>query len=145
MNTIERTMRWGETHHPAWLDPLRMVLGLILFIKGILFIRDTEALSDMMANTSVEFASFLIAHYVAMVHLVGGLMIAMGLLTRVAALFNLPILFGAVFYLNMRDTYAGSGTELILSVVVLLLLIVFLVVGSGRHSVDNYYRKYRDR
>lgn len=144
MNTIEKTMHWGETHHPAWLDPLRMVLGLILFIKGIFFIRDLEAIEQLVMQANFEFYPFIIAHYVAFAHLVGGLMIAMGLLTRVAIIFQLPVLIGAVFFVNASRNYYSMESEFLLAIVVLILLIVFLVVGSGKYSLDRYMRTHPD-
>lgn len=144
MNAIERTIHWGETHHPAWLDPLRMILGVILFIKGIFFIRNTGAMDQMLANTDLEFLSFLMVHYVVFAHLVGGLLIACGLLTRLAVLFQLPILLGAVFFVNAEQGFFSMNSELGLSVFILILLIVFLVVGSGPYSLDSYYRRHRD-
>lgn len=27
MNLIQKTTYWGDTHHPHWLDILRMILG----------------------------------------------------------------------------------------------------------------------
>ncbi len=144
MNAIERTMYWGETHHPAWLDPVRVVLGLILFIKGIFFIRNLEAIEQMVMSANFEFYPFIIAHYVAFAHLIGGLLIAGGLLTRVAALFQIPILIGAVFFVNASRNYYSMESEGLLAIVVLILLIVFLVVGSGKYSLDHYMKTHKD-
>ena len=33
---------WGDTHHPAWNDALRIMLGMILVLKGISFISDNR-------------------------------------------------------------------------------------------------------
>jgi putative oxidoreductase len=79
-----------------------------------------------------------------MVHLIGGLLIAIGLITRVAILFQLPILLGAVLLMNshsgMFDAYAQGGV----TILTLVLLFVFLVIGSGPFSMDEYMRRHNN-
>ncbi|PKV62445.1 DoxX family protein [Pontibacter ramchanderi] len=132
---------WADTHHPVWVDFVRMALGIFLFVKGVMFIQDTEALQSIMRNSQFQWVSFGMAHYVAFAHLVGGLLIAMGLVTRIAILFQIPILLGAVFFINPQRGFYSENTELWSSIIVLILLIVFLILGSGRLSVDNLIRR----
>jgi putative oxidoreductase len=134
---MHRIEHWADTHHPVWVDFVRMALGIFLFVKGVMFIQDTEALQSIMSHSQFRWVSLGLAHYVAFVHLVGGLLIAMGLVTRIAILFQLPILLGAVFFINPQHGFYSENTELWSSVIVLILLIVFLILGSGRLSVDN--------
>ncbi|MCP2044180.1 DoxX family protein [Pontibacter sp. HSC-36F09] len=134
---MHRIEHWADTHHPVWVDFLRMALGIFLFVKGVMFIQDTEALQSIMSHSQFQWVSLGLAHYVAFVHLVGGLLIAMGLVTRIAILFQIPILLGAVFFINPQRGFYSENTELWSSVIVLILLIVFLILGSGRLSVDN--------
>jgi uncharacterized membrane protein YphA (DoxX/SURF4 family) len=94
-----------------------------------------------MRNSQFQWVSLGIAHYVAFAHLVGGLFIAMGLVTRVAILFQLPILIGAVFFINPQRGFYSENAELWSSIIVLLLLIFFLIWGSGKLSVDHLIRK----
>ncbi|MBD1397538.1 DoxX family protein [Pontibacter sp. JH31] len=138
MNRIEH---WADTHHPVWVDFVRMALGIFIFMKGIMFIQDTEALQNIMRNSQFQWVSFGLAHYVAFAHLVGGLFIAMGLVTRIAILFQIPILLGAVFFINPQRGFYSENAELWSSIIVLILLIFFLVWGSGRLSVDHLIRK----
>lgn len=134
---MHRIEHWANTHHPVWVDFVRMALGIFLFVKGVMFIQDTEALQNIMRNSQFQWVSFGMAHYVAFAHLVGGLLIAMGLVTRIAILFQIPILLGAVFFINPQRGFYSENTELWSSIVVLILLFVFLILGSGRLSVDN--------
>lgn len=145
MNLIQKWEAYGETHHPAWLDTLRVALGLIILIKGIIFIADTSGLADLMQNNGWPWATMAVAHYVAFAHLVGGVLIVLGLKTRVAILFQIPILLGAIFLVNVHRGYFTSNGELILSIVVLLLLVFFFFWGSGPFSVDQYLRTHKDR
>ncbi|OKL40372.1 DoxX family protein [Pontibacter flavimaris] len=140
-NDMYRVEHWADTHHPMWLDFLRIGLGVFLMVKGFMFIQDTAALFSIMQKSQFAWVTVGLAHYVAFAHLVGGLLIAMGLVTRVAILFQLPILIGAVFFINPNRGFYSENTELWSSIVVLLLLIFFLVFGSGRFSVDQLIRK----
>ena len=54
-----------------------------------------------MEQGQLVFATVALAHYVTMGHLVCGFMLAVGLLTRLAAFIQLPILLGAVIFIHM--------------------------------------------
>jgi uncharacterized membrane protein YphA (DoxX/SURF4 family) len=51
-------------------------------------------------------------------------------LTRFACLINIPILLGAVFFVN--TTLYRPFPEVLVSILILLMLILFLVVGNGK-------------
>jgi len=130
---------------PRWLTILRIALGLILFWKGITFIRDSSDLQLMLHRMAIgvvdknsEWMAFLISY----INLLGGLFIVAGLFTRTSCLVQIPILFGAVFFVNTKHGLNQSTSELILSAVVLILLILFAIKGSGVLSADEYFRSY---
>lgn len=141
MNLIERIEHWGDTHHPRWLDVLRIALGLIIFLKGVTFLADTESLRRLIEETHIQIYTWGAVHYVAFSHLVGGILIAIGLITRVAIAFQLPILFGAVFFVNVTKGLTFLNSELWISIVVLIMLLVFFVIGSGPYSLDHQMRE----
>ena len=138
MHSVEH---WADRHHPIWIDFLRVGLGVFLMVKGIMFLGDTPALFAMLRKSEFPWVSIGLAHYVGFAHLVGGFLIAIGMITRVAILFQLPILLGAVFFINPEHGFYSENTELWSSVIVLFLLIIFLVFGSGKFSVDHLIRK----
>lgn len=146
MNLITRLTSWGDAHHPKWLDFIRIILGLVLAAKGVQFINNMEPLTKLM--TTGEFASSaavgIFAHYIVFAHLLGGLMIAFGLLTRAASLAQIPILLGAVFYVNIKGGIFQAHSELWLSVLILCLLVLFVIEGSGKLSIDEWMRKNSD-
>jgi putative oxidoreductase len=144
MNAITKIEHWADSHHPQWIDFVRILLGLFILYKGILFISDTGALLSMMKSVDLQFVNLGLAHYVAFSHLVGGILIAMGLLTRIAILFQIPILLGAVFLVNIQNGLiaVSNNLEFEFSVIVLILLIVFLIFGSGKFSVDNWMKRH---
>ncbi|WP_421941119.1 DoxX family protein [Pedobacter sp.] len=141
MNVIRKIEHWGDVHHAKWLDYLRILLGLIIFGKGVSFISDTTTLQNLITENNVfGFSSMMISmaiHVVAFAHLVGGILIILGLVTRFAVVIQIPILIFAVFFVNLTQGFSMPNSELWLSVIVLFLLILFWVVGSGPLSVDE--------
>ncbi len=144
MNAITKIELWADRHHPQWIDFVRVVLGLFILYKGILFISNTDALLSIMKSADLQFVNLGLVHYVAFSHLVGGILIAMGLVTRVAILFQIPILLGAVFLVNAQSGFlsVANNLEFGISLIVLILLLVFLVYGSGKFSVDNWMKRH---
>jgi|SRR5690606_13775733 len=143
MNVIERIEHWGDAHHPRWLDLLRIALGIVIFLKGVTFLSDTESLRQLIEQTHIKIYSWGAVHYIAFAHLVGGILIAIGLLTRVAIGFQLPVLIGAVFFVNITRGLSFLNSELWISLVVLVLLLIFFVIGSGPYSLDQQMRERR--
>ncbi|MCF6407580.1 DoxX family protein [Chitinophaga filiformis] len=148
MNLLQRIDRWGERHHPRWLDGIRVLLGVFLFYKGVVFIQNIDVLKTVIDQSPwLTVMSFWIAHYIVFAHLLGGLLIVFGLLTRVAILAQIPILLGAIFFVHTAAALNATGifnvhAETGLSILVLLLLIFFLVEGSGPISFDDYMRRH---
>ena len=131
MNVVQRVEHWGDTHHPQWLDIVRILLGAFLCYKGINFLMNMGQMLDLITN-KMSFGSFttmLMSNYVAFAHILGGILLILGVLTRFACIIQIPILLGAVFFLN--TALYRPFSEVLLSIVVLLLLIVFLIVGNG--------------
>ncbi len=130
--------------YPRWLTFARIVLGLILLAKGISFFHDSTGLEAMMHrkgwdmfDNNAETWAFVINY----INLLGGLFIAVGLITRWAAVIQIPILVGAVVF-NFEAGLSFSNSELILSLFTLLLLIIFVVKGSGAISAEEFFRSY---
>lgn len=138
MNYVRRIEIWAEGHQAKWLGFLRILLGVIIFLKGLFFIMNTDALLAMIANSAIDLYAVLLVHLVASAHLVGGLLIMIGLITRIAVLFQIPILIGAIIFVNSKTGFFSMQSELTLSVFVLALLLFFLFYGSGRYSVDEW-------
>ena len=118
------------------IEFLRMFLGGLLFLKGYFFIENISEIYGLIEE-NMEYSSFIVAHYVAIAHLVGGLMLAFGLFTRLALLIQLPVLIGAVFFIDTQDTMLATGSQFEYSLVVLVLLLVFFVYGGGKWSANH--------
>jgi putative oxidoreductase len=137
MTYLQKIEHWGEAHHPKYLDILRIALGIFLCFKGIEFARNSFALEELV-GTQTPFSSFMIIiliHYILFAHIVGGFMLVIGLLTRVACIAQIPILLGAIIFVNWNVMAPFSG--LLVALIVLFLLIYFLIIGSGPWSFDH--------
>ena len=123
-------------------DLLRMYLGLGLLIRGMLFIADANSFMDLVgANSSAMLRSTVLLHYVAMSHLLGGFMLLTGLLSRVGALIQIPVLMGAVFVEEMAGGLTAGTQGFEIAMLTLFLLILIFLYGSGRISSDYYFFK----
>ena len=78
-------------------------------------------------------------------NLLSGFMLTVGLLTRMVALLQIPILIGAIIFINTQRSGFAIQSELGLALLVLLLDILFLVEGSGPLSLDGYFSKNREQ
>lgn len=130
---------------PRWLTIVRIALGLTLFWKGITFIHDSSDLQSMLQRMKIgvvdkntEWIAFLITY----INLLGGLFITVGLFTKTSSIVQIPILIGAVFFVNTKYGFNQTPSELILSAIVLVLSILFAIKGSGVLSADEYFRSY---
>ena len=127
MNLLEKFEFWGDRHHPKWLDLIRIVLGIFLCYKGIDFLRNTGSLLSLMKISSPfsEFVIMMLGHYVTFAHIIGGLFLTIGLFTRAACLIQIPILLGAVIFININATKEAFSpySELFLSIIILFCLL----------------------
>ena len=133
MGIIKKLNKWANRHTYWSLDILRMALGLFLVVKGFQFVGNSQKLYQMVESADSIAGSIIAIHYIAPAHLVGGLLIFVGLLTRWATIAQLPILIGAILVNLSID---NEGTELLLSVVTLILCLFFTFYGSGKRSAD---------
>jgi uncharacterized membrane protein YphA (DoxX/SURF4 family) len=135
MSSISETLKSIESRKDLCFDLLRIYLGIGLCVKGIQFLGDMTYLSDVLSSSGrLPVASFLLSHYIPLAHIGGGLMMAIGLWTRTAILANIPVLFGAVFWLFRQN----QGLEF--TALVLFLLIILLIWGPGKLSVDHHLK-----
>ncbi len=129
---------------PVWVTFIRVLLGLVLIWKGIVFIRDTTLLDVLIERTGIGVFSQnsnVLSFIVSYLSLLCGLFIATGLWTRTSSIVQIPILVIAVLFVNISRV-DNSNFELILSIITLLLLVFFAIKGSGTLSADEFFRTY---
>jgi len=134
METVNKWNLWANAHTNLAIDAIRILFGAFMTFKGIFFLEETDAVEDMIRGVISGSGTYLVlAHYVALSHLCGGIFIMMGLLTRWCALVQLPLLIGAVLINFIGVMNASNLLQAALS---LAACCFFIYYGSGRHSVD---------
>ena len=136
---MHRFIAWADAHRDQWLDCVRIYLGLGLFARGLLLITNTSTgyFVDLLQRSGQSWlTNGMLMHYVMLAHFVGGLLLTLGFLTRIAAAVQIPVLAGAVFFVHRQDGLFELGQSLEFSALVLFLLVLFTVAGAGRLSLD---------
>lgn len=113
---------------------IRSFLGIALFIRGWVFISNPDAIMELVKDSTYH----MWYSYVTIGHLLGGLLLAAGIFTRIGALIQIPILIGALFV--MRDqTLVKEGQSMELAVLVLFILVICFIFGSGAKSLGKRF------
>lgn len=123
------------------LELLRVYLGFALLIKGIYFI---SHMTEVFQVISFKFGylDFLLSHLVVLAHIVGGAFLILGLYTRIACAVNVPILLSAVILSQDSVGKFNTRSDFELAMLVFVLLLYFIVNGSGKLSLDEYIKKH---
>ena len=136
---MHRYLAWADSHRDTLFDVVRIYVGLGLLARGLLLITNTPSgfIVDLMQRSGQSWlGNGILLHYVMVAHFVGGLLLTISFLTRIAALAQIPILFGAVFFIHRQDGLFALGQSLEFSALVLFLLCVFAFSGAGKLSLD---------
>jgi|SRR5574338_205975 len=137
MKLLNSTITWLENHTNVAYSMVRIFLGVALFVRGVILASDPATLIQLAGSNQYYWWY----SYIIVIHIVCGFLMAIGFVGRIAVLLQIPILFGAVFFLHLQRGLATVEQSLELSALVLVLLIVYFLFGSGVLSVDNYIAK----
>jgi len=121
-------------------DLIRIYLGVGLAVRGILFLMDPTFIGNMLEGSS---SGALWPRVIALGHLAGGVLLAVGLFTRLAAAIQVFPVLGAVIMLHLREDLASENQSLEFSALVLVMLIFFACFGSGEWSLDHQRHHHR--
>ncbi len=147
MNMINQIEGWGNSHRPGFLDFFRIVLGIFITYKGVEFASNIQALEMTVQGLNMAYMGIVLAHYVIFAHLLGGPLIVFGVLTRIMCLIQVPILLGAVILVEAPKGFMSVGNHmgLELAIGVLIGLVVFVIFGAGKFSIDEKRRQEKAR
>jgi uncharacterized membrane protein YphA (DoxX/SURF4 family) len=147
MTTLQQIRNWSATHHPRWLVIVRIGLGLFLLAKGINFMHDSTMLDRLLYGgaSMAENETHWLPLLITWANFLGGFMIIIGLWTRLICLLQLPILVGAIIFINSQRGGFAPESELGLAILGLVLAIFFLIEGSGPLSLDAYFERNKGR
>jgi putative oxidoreductase len=147
--TTEQTQRslrdWVAANSDMLWDSVRIFLGFALVVKGFAYLFQHAALTEIMVQSGVPFASRGLAEAISLVHITGGLMMTFGVFTRLGAAIQIPNLIGAVLFVHLKEGLFTEGQTLEFTVLVLFLLCLIAVVGAGRLSIDWAFAEKRMR
>lgn len=135
---------WSEKHHPLWLDFFRVLLGTVLVWQALYFIVNKSAIVQIVDQYGFGFYTMTAAHAIIGIHLVGGLLIFFGLLTRFASAIQLPVLLCNIIFIVIPNGFMSIKSEAELTLIVFALVILFLFEGSGHYSLDNYLKTHNE-
>ncbi|MFN4110847.1 MAG: DoxX family protein [Ignavibacteria bacterium] len=134
---MSKFFKYFEERKTLAYSLIRIFIGVALFIRGFLFVSDPATVTRIAGNEQ----NFYLFAYLTIGHLIGGFLLAIGYFTRLASLIQIPILLGAVFVIHIKQGLLSSGQSLEISVLVLFLLIIFFLFGSGELSIESYLSK----
>jgi putative oxidoreductase len=145
MTGISRQSLWSRVVCPAWRSRsilfVRLAVGLIFFTQGILKYIDP----NMGVNrfTKIGFAHpYFTAHFVGTFEIICGFLILIGLLTRVAAIPLLIVIFTAIATTKIPElSHPNQGFWFMVSdaradFAMLMSLLFLLRAGGGSWSLD---------
>lgn len=135
--SVKNLNKWANAHTYYSVDVMRILLGAFLIGKGISFITNNREFEDILSPLSNFLGGMMVFHYVAVAHIMGGVMLVFGLLTRWCIMAQLPILLGAVL---VNFIGVMHFQNLVISVITFSLSLFFLIYGSGKHSADYYFK-----
>jgi uncharacterized membrane protein YphA (DoxX/SURF4 family) len=123
---------------------LRVILGGALFIKGVDFIRNKAILKQVISEADLLEKFSILEAAIPWIHLLGGLLIIIGLYTRLVIFIQIPLVVGAIIVLFNTKNTSFYSTEMIFAVTILLLLLICLKFGDGFYSWKNLIHRERD-
>lgn len=135
---------WVEEHRDYFIDLLRIFMGMILILKGVQFVQNMELLHSFVDDVG-PYSAVAFAHFIVFTHILGGVMLLFGLLTRLAAGVQVPILAGAVFLVHSPEGFFTETANLHFTLSLLVMLVVYTFYGSGRLSVDHWIAESKKR
>jgi len=135
MKRLHEILHWLEIHRDFAYSLIRIYLGIALFVRGWMLLADPSVITELVGADQVYWWYA----YVIGAHLIGGLLLTVGFLTRWAALLQFPILLGAVLFIHLGQGLMTAGQSLEVATLVLFMLAVYACFGSGVFALDHYF------
>jgi len=115
---------------------LRLVLGAVYIMHAYLavVVYGPAGMIDYQAKNGVPYAE-IGTWYLIVAHGLGGILLVLGLFTRLAALANVPVMLGALLFVHFKNGFWAfkNGYEYVLVLVVVSLAVG--MIGGGALAV----------
>ncbi len=118
------------------IDAIRILNGVSLLGIAISLIQDTQLMSRLLWSGPLPFLTFILCHLVIATHLAGGLAIALGFATQIAALAQIPVL-GTLCMFVLSGSVPEHMWALNLAPLIFLSILGQIVIGPGELSLDR--------
>ncbi len=141
MKRLNEAFQWLDNNDSLAYSLIRIFLGVALFVRGWIFFSNPGEITKLASVDNMH----MWYSYITIAHLIGGFLLTLGFLSRVAALLQVPVLLGAVFIVHTKQDLMMVGQSLELAVLVLVLLVIFSLFGPGSFSLNKYLAKRRLR
>lgn len=125
-----------KTYPHLGLVMIRLVLGVIFFSHG--FIKFSDGIANTVAFFETIGISGFLAYVVGSIELVGGVLMILGLGTRIVSVLFSIILIGALITVK-RSTGMLGGYEL--DIALLSMSLSLIIGGGGTYSLWNLMKK----
>lgn len=146
---IQRIEHWGNTHHPKWVDVLRICLGAYFLVKAVQFIQSMNQMSAVLnryqSHFYIDFPLGVARYYIMFAHILGGFMILFGVYTRFWCLVQIPTMIMALVFYQSPTMLMSPDRFWWLSALVLVLCVFFVVEGGGPWSADRLLKDNPER
>jgi len=140
MSLIKNIQDWTSSHNPKWLALFRVALGAALLLKGVSLLNNLPDFGRLVDENNLTGYKDLIVDSVPWIHIAGGFLIIIGMFTRFAALIQIPVLLATIFFISSKQGYFAIQTDLTISLLIIFLLLVFVLEGSGPLSLAGYFK-----
>ncbi|MFM2358293.1 MAG: hypothetical protein RLY16_286 [Bacteroidota bacterium] len=141
MSIFTKISAWTASHNPRWLALIRLALGAALLLRGVTFLDNPADLDKLISTTALAGYNNILIHVIPWTHIVGGFLLILGLFTRLAAVLQIPIILGAIIFVHFQKPIFKMEIDLAYSILLILLLLVFVIEGSGPLSLAGYFRE----
>ncbi len=141
MKTLTNIPKFQAIYHSFFYDLFRAIVGIVLLVEGIKFAGNSSMLYGIVENSRVGGLAFILEHHVIFTLIVGGLFIAIGLLTRIAVIFELLIFLGVLINPHAEFGLFSVYGNFAFSLIITLVLIFIFIAGSGQFSADKYFKR----
>lgn len=141
---IPNINQYINLHKEELVDLIRIFLGFIFIVKGIQFFFNMNEFLKLLEFVGLTGAYTVLAlsHIIIIIHVLGGIFLMLGLLTKLTAFLQLPILLTAIIFVHLRQDFFSDSS--LFTIFAFLLSIVFALHGSSKISLDYYLENYKE-